>query len=240
MNPTSSPTGGAEQVAVSYIQNQLRETRARLRRTRIFSVVLVLAVLGYLSFITYTLKREYLEPKPAAAMINEQLSGLINANAPALTAELKLQIPALISSIPDRIIEQLPAVRSTLESQVEDLLRAYCLDTGEQLAAHLDDFLNENKDAIDAFVEAAEHPEGVAALGERFEDELTDYLKTKADDGQSIQDKMDHVLAELKQIELRLTRLASATDLTPEEKKLRHAIAVTMSAAARDVSEVAP
>jgi hypothetical protein len=240
MTTQTSLIGDSGTLAVRYIAEQLRSTRSRLRRTRIISIVVALVVLGYLSFITYTLKKEYLAPKSAAAMVNLQLSGLISANAPALTAELKLQIPALIASIPDRIIEQLPALRSTLESQLEDLLRAYCLETGQQLAAHLDDFLTENKDAINAFVEAAEHPEGVAVLGERFEDELTAYLKTKGADGKSIQDKMDQVLAELKQIDGRLDRLVNAKDLSPEEKRLRYAIAVTMKSAAHEVGEITP
>ncbi len=230
----------AEQVAVQYIEEQVKTLRTRFRRTQIITVVLVLGVLAYLSFITHTLKKEFLNPEPAAAMLNLQLSSVINENAPALTAELKLQIPALISSIPDRIIEQLPAVRVALEEQLENQLRQYALDTGDQLASHLDDFLTENREAIHALVEAAENTEGLAHLGDLLEEELSAYLQTKGEDGQSIKDRLDLVLADMGKIEERLQRLATAPDLTPEEKQLRRAIAITTAAAAREVNELTP
>ncbi len=241
MNSTQSSTGGGEQVAARYIQEQIKHTRTRLRHTRVMTIVFAVAVLGYLGIITHMLKKEYLDPKPAAAMVNLQLSSMINANAPALTAELKLQIPALISSIPDRIIEQLPALRTSLEDQLEELLRRYCLDTGAQLGSHLDDFLKDNEESIEALVEAGQHPAAVATLGDHFEAELTDYLKTKDTDGKSIQTEMGDVLTELNQIEARLNRLANATDLNPEELKLRRAIAVTLKStqqASRDCNAV--
>lgn len=240
MSPEANPTGSGETVAARYVHDQLTKTRATARRVRVVAILLVLVVLGYLSFVVATLKREYLAPRPAAQMVNLQLGSLINQNAPQLTAELKLQIPALISQLPDIVIQQLPALRLAMEDRLEEVLRAYCLKTGDELGSHLDDFLNENKDAIAALVEAGQHPESVAVLGERLEDELKDYLQTKGDDGKSFVEKMDVVLADMQRIEARLSRLATANDLSPDEKKLRLAIAVTMRAAEREVSELTP
>lgn len=236
--PTTSPTG--EQAAVQYINDSLQKARATLRKTTIIATVLVLIVASYLTFITYKLRTEFLNPKPAATMAASQLRSFVVQNGPEITKSLKEQIPPMIAKLPDLVLEQLPNIRLALEQRLEDHLREYLLQTSEELGSHLDGFLDEHKENVDAFVEAAQDPEGTKVLGEQLEEELNQYITAKGDDGRSIHEKMDEVLDALKKMESQLDRLAHAKDLTPQELKLRYAIAVIMQAGEREAEDINP
>lgn len=240
MSPEPTPSQTPEQTAVQYVNDQLQKARTSYRRTRIVGTVLVLVVLGYLSFIIYALRTNYLNPKPAAAMATGQLRSFVSQNGPELTKSLKEQVPPMIAKLPDLLLEQMPKIRETIEQRLEDHLRQYCTQTADELGKHLDEFLDEHKDAIGAFVEAAQDPEGTKVLGDQLEEELTQYVTAKGDDGQSMQDKLDDIHDSLKKMESKLNRLAHATDLTPEEKKLRFAIAVITKSAEREAEEITP
>ncbi len=236
--PTTSPTG--EQAAVQYISDSLQKARATLRKTLIIATVLVLVIASYLTFITYKLRTEFLNPKPAATMAVGQLRSFVVQNGPEITKSLKEQVPGMIARLPDLILEQLPNIRLTLEQRLEDHLREYLSQHADELGTHLDEFLEEHKDNVDAFIEAAQDPEGTAVLGEQLEEELTQFLTAKGDDGKSIHEKMDDVLDALKRMESQLDRLAHAKDLTPQELKLRYAIAVIMQAGEREAADLQP
>ncbi len=183
-------------------------------------------------------KKEYLQPKAAAEIVNLQLVGFVENNGPALAKDFKAEIPRLVARIPDLIVEQLPQIREGLEARLEDHLTAYCSETTKQLGNMFDEFLVGNKEAVKALVEAGQDPEGAKVLGQHLEIELRTYLRSTGPDGESIQQKLDSSLQELKRVDARLHRLAHAKDLTPQEKKLRHAIALITRAAQAEGSEV--
>ncbi|MBI3192129.1 MAG: hypothetical protein HYZ36_05630, partial [Pedosphaera parvula] len=56
--------------------------------------------------------------------------------------------------------------------------------------------------------------------------ELMGYLEEKPEGGESIKEKLDTSLDALKRIDKQMERLATAKDLTPQEKKTRRAIAI--------------
>ena len=100
-------------------------------------------------------------------------------------------IPALIQQIPDYVIESLPKFREQLEATAEAHFTDYCQTTAEALASHLDVFLEENKESINAFLEAAQDADAADELGAKLEDELRLYLQDPGEDGESIQDKLN-------------------------------------------------
>ena len=50
-----------EQVAVDFVETELQQARASLRRSRFFAAGSVLFVVAYMSFLTVTLKTKLLE-----------------------------------------------------------------------------------------------------------------------------------------------------------------------------------
>ncbi len=59
-----------------------------------------------------------------------------------------------------------------------------------------------------------------------MEQEIIRYLSDKAQGEESLKEKIDHALAELKKVEQQVDRLAQKVNLTPQERKVRHAVAV--------------
>lgn len=237
-NPANPPEGEAEQVATRYIEEQLQSARSSLRRTRIICSVLIVVVVGYMTFVTTMLRNQFLRPKAAAEMVCGQVAVLVDENGGVITARLKEQIPAFIAALPDRILEQLPSYREDLENRLEVLFADYCRANVGTLEAQFDKFFEENKDAVREFLDSAQDPDAAKELGDQLEAELMVYLNEKGEDGESIQQKLDHALEMLRQVESRLARLVNATDLTPQEEKLRHAIAVIMHTTEREITPI--
>lgn len=236
----SKPSSGSqgEEVAVSYVGEQLAKARKSLRGTRLICTVLILLVLGYMSFLTVALKKEHLDPKPAAEMATLQLSTMIQDNGPLIASRLKEEIPSFIAQFPDYVLRQLPVFREDLEKRLEGVFSDYCRTTSQGLEGHVDKFFSENKDAIKEFLDSSQDEKSMHELGESLEDQLQAYLGEKAGDGESVQEKLDKSLEMLDKIQARLHRLSIAKDLTTEERQLRHAIAVIMHAAGKEVAPI--
>jgi len=223
-----TPPASSEDAAVQYIETQLAKTRTSLKNTNQVGVVLIVIVLCYISYVSYQLKTRYVDPKPAAQMLNERLMVIISEQAPQITGRIKKEIPHIIQQIPEIALQQLPKFRIELEKKIADTLSDYSHQSSQQLGEHLDMFLKENKDEIHKFMEHAEDKETIKELGAALEEQFKDYLKDKDEHGESIQNKIDSALKELRKIEHRVNRLATANDLTPAEKKLRYAIAAVI------------
>jgi hypothetical protein len=231
-------TAPSEQVALQYVDDQLQKARGALRRTRIISILVVLVVLGYFGFLASYVRTQYLEPKAAAEMANAYAVAFVQENGPELSGKLKQEIPRLIQRLPDYALEQLPRFREDLENTLEERFTQYCQGSAVELGEHLDSFLEENREAINDFLEAGQTPEGAKELAANLEEEIRLYLQDPGADGESVSDKLNAALHALKQIEARLHRLANGADLTPQETQLRRAIAVMMTTVERDVPKL--
>ena len=111
--------------------------------------------------------------------------------------------------------------------------------TAQQLGKHLDDFLQAHTVQISTVLNTAENkPESLQALAPDLEQEILRHLADKAQGEESLKDKIDHALAELKKVEQQVDRLAKGVNLTPQEKKLRHAIAVVGRSAEDQTKEL--
>lgn len=236
--PQSGDTGSSEQAAIEYLDAQLAKSRAALRITRIVSVVVALIVLGYFGFLTLYLHKQFLAPKAAAATANDFAVNLVLENGPELADKLRKEIPPWFRELPDRGIAQLPRVRELVEEELEKRFQEFCRDGAVEFGDHLDSFLEENKEALDSFLEAAQQPEGAKEIAEKLEEEIRLYLEEPGEDGESIQDKLDESLKGLRQIESRLGHLAANKDLTAHETQLRHAIAVIMHIVEKEVPKL--
>lgn len=231
------PSGGAS-VAEQFLATELAATRRALSRTRVAGVLIVLVVTGYMTYVTRALQQE-LEPQAAAKLATIFVLGQVNEKTDALASQVKERVPALVASLPDYAQRELPRLREKLEDRIEQDFQAHCQTTAQQLGKHLDDFLQAHVVQIRTLLNAAEkRPEQLQALAPDLEQEIIRYLSDKSAGDESLKDKIDQALAELQKIETQVDRLAQNASLTPQEKKVRHAIAVIAGSAEQQTRQL--
>lgn len=229
--PTPPPvTGGAVVVesgdaADRYVASELQRERASLRTMRIISILLVLFVLAYLSYITNTFKSN-LEPTTAANIASGVLMEQIDNNGPELVRQVKEQVPAYIEKTPDYALAELPKYREQLADKVEQDLTKYCTETSKDLSDKVDGLLEQHKDHIKGMLDSGNDPATVKQVGDDMKEMMQQYIHEKPASGESVGEQLDKALESLLDVQKRIHRLATAKDLTPQEKKARHAIAV--------------
>ena len=224
--PTPPPAPTAEQTAQQYVHERLEQARRSLRRTRIVSIIVVLAVLAYMGVVTATI-RERLAPESAAEMTVGVINDQVQEKGTVISDRIRAEAPRFIRQLPDYALEQLPIFRAELELQFEQDLLGFAKKTSHALEVHLDLFLSTHEAEIRAFVKDTQEEKSTKVLGAALQKELIAYLNDKSD-GESIQDKIDAALELLNKTASHLDRLAKAPDLTDDEKRARRAIAVAL------------
>jgi len=216
----------SEQSAQQYLQGQLDQARRSLKRTRTVSIVVALFVLGYMSFVTTSI-REKLAPESAADLAVGILTDQVKEKGDILSSRLRAEVPRLVRQLPEYALNQLPVFRADLEEEFERDFAHYCRETSQAFETRLDHFLDEHQKAIKEFINNAQDEKTVKLLGEDLQKEVLAYLRDKSE-GESIKEKLDEALATLNRAANHLERLAKATNLTDEEKRTRRAIAVLL------------
>lgn len=230
-DPSPVPPVSGVSSAEQFLSDELAATRRALQRTRVAGVVILVVVVGYMGYVTRSLV-QYLEPKSAAEFTTTFVQAQVVEKADALASQVKERIPALVAGLPDYVQRELPRHREALEDVIERDFRQHCQTTSQQLGKHLDDFLLAHVVQIRTLLNMAEHkPESLQALAPDLEQELIRYLSDKSAGEESLKDKIDHALVELQKVETQVDRLAKNVNLTPQEKKVRHAIAIVARSA---------
>lgn len=225
-NPPQVPQAGGESVAEEYLVRQVREARSALRRTQIGAMVIGLLLIGYFTYVTATLQSA-LRPQNAAEIANGLIAQRVEEQGPQIAADLKQRVPALIAGLPDYAIREMPGYREALENQIVKDLEGYSTASSKELEENLDTFLTAHKDEIKQVMEDSADPAVVKQLGAELETEFLSHLKeTPISHGETLQAKLDKTLEALQAVEKKMARLATAGDLTPQEKKARRAIAI--------------
>lgn len=225
--PTPAPApAGPVSVAEQFLADELAATRRALQRTRIAGFIIIVVVVGYMSVVTGALNKQ-LKPKAAAEFATVFVTGQVLEKTDALASQVKERIPALVAGLPDYVQRELPRHREALEERIAEDFKEHCAATSQQLGKHLDNFLQAHVVQIRTLLNMAENkPELLQALAPDLEQELVLYLSDKSAGDESLKDKIDHALAELQKVEKQVDHIARGVTLTPQEKKVRHAIAV--------------
>ena len=234
-----TPTPPADSVSEQYILDELAKSKLSLNRTRIFSIVSLLAAGTYMGFITVNLG-DFLRPTHAAELAKGLIAQRVQEQGPDLIAQARQQIPILIGQAPDYAIAQLPVYRQNLEDQFDKDLSTNLASGSGQLDKNLDDFMTAHKDEVKGVLASGADPAATKTLGDGITQEFLASLKTTKVNGESIQSKFDSSLESLTAVQKKMDRLANATDLTPQEKKTRRAIAIMTKTINRETPHLAP
>ena len=214
--------------AENYVSGELQKARTNLQRTQIGGGVLLLLLGGWLIYITSRFTSQ-LQPDSAAEITEGLVMQQISDKGPDLQTQLKQKIPEIIAQAPDYALKQLPDYRQSLETRIKDDLKKYCDNIAPQMGAQLDTFLDQNKDQVHQLITDANDPSKAKQIGVELRDTFLKAMDEPTG-GESVRTKIDAALASLHDVEKRMTHLADGKNLTPEEKKTRHAIAVLTQA----------
>lgn len=241
MNTPESPapdSASGASVAEQFLATELAATRLALKRTRLVGVIVMLIVVGYMSVVARALNNQ-LEPKAAADFATTFVAAQVMEKTDALASQVKERIPALVAGLPDHLLRELPIRREELEDKLEQAFKEHCSTTSQQLGKHLDDFLQAHGVQIRTLLNTAENkPEQIQALGPDLEQEILRYLSDKSGEDESLKDKIDQAHASLEKAERQVDRIAQGANLTPQEKKARHAIAIIARSAEQHTKQL--
>lgn len=223
--PDSPMSPGDDAVATRYIATQVQQARTNLQRTRVIGLVALLLLGGELIYIT-TKFTASMQPHAAAEIADGLILQQINDRGPDLANQLKEKIPEYIQQTPDYALKELPKYRVALEDRLETQLKQYCTTTTQKLNTQLDTYLTDHKDDIKGMITTGNDPVLTKKVGQDLKHQFLTYIQEKQTGGESIQDQLDVSLAALQGTAKTMHRLATAKDLTAQEKQTRHALAV--------------
>ena len=211
--------------AEQFLIDELAAARSSLKRTQVIGLLVLVAIVAYMGVVTMKI-REALVPVQAADLAKAFIAERVTAQADELSDQVKQHLPAWVAGLPDYVIKQLPAYRLELEKQVEASLKDHGYKVSQELGTKLDGFLQANIVQVKAVLKAGQDRSEFAKLEPEIDRFLADYLNSRMGGEESLQAKLDKTLHALRDIKKMTDRLASAPDLTSQEKQARHAIAI--------------
>ena len=232
--PSDAHAVPANTLSEQYLLDQVQKERLSLSRTRLYGIISMAAVLAYMGFITINLQ-QFLQPTQAAELAKGVIAERVDTEGPLIADQVKQQIPIMIGQIPDYAQQQMPTLREGLENQFESTLTENLTSSSDQLDKNMDDYLDAHKDEIKLALTSGADPAAVSQLGDGITQEFLTSLKENAVNGETVQSKLDNSLSALTEVKKKMDRLASGKNLTAQEKKTRHAIAIMTKTINREV-----
>lgn len=213
------------QMLQDFLEDEILTTQDSLRRSRMFGVIIIAVVAGYMGYITNGI-REFLTPTEAADMTTSFIETQVSTKSDMVSLAIKNRIPTVISGLPDHFLDEIPRFRTDLENRVVNGTRVQMLEVAENLDANLGTFLEEHKEDINTMLTSTEEIEVTEALKEALTEDILDFLATVPPNGESVVQRIARSLEILKQAESSVDRLAKNKDLSAGERKTRYALAV--------------
>jgi hypothetical protein len=224
-----------ESVAVAYLAQEIPAARKTLQRTRVIGIALIIFIALYIGTIT-TVMVKFFEPKAAAEVASGMLVQRVVNEGPTLAAHVEREIPQLIREVPDFLIKGIPDFRKQLQVSLSADCEAYCNTLSKDWGVQMDKFIDGHKPEIRTLLENADARGAIRRTIPDFGNAINDTIKINYE-GQAIKEHIDEWAAALKEVEKRVDRLANARDLTPEEIKARHALAM-LSTVAKNTTQL--
>jgi hypothetical protein len=221
--PKEAPLTG-ETVVAAYLAQELPKARQLLKRTRIIGIVLILFVGAYIGIIS-TIMVNFFQPKAAAEVASGMLAQHAVKDGPILAAKVEWEIPHIIHQVPDYLIGELPVYRKELQQSLETEYEAYCNSLSKDLGDQIDKLIDDHKAEIKTLLENAGDRDAIRKILPDFDKVIAESMKNDPE-GQALREHIDAWAAALKEVEKRMDRLANGSNLTLEEQKARHALAL--------------
>jgi hypothetical protein len=221
----------AEQVAIDYIDEQLEKARRSLRRTRTFCLIAMLLILGYMSFVTITIRNHLLRPEAAAEIAAYYFSRFAAPDGQAPPANVGEQPRESAAPISSSLVTKSVGNPEGSLTEINPSVNGNPLRLEAEVPPYVRAFISQHRGNLQDLIREAQHPKTVQQLSDELDQEIRERLPSRVRDGSADTDYMSYVeqkLATLAELESQFDRLAHADNLTPYEKTLRHILASTM------------
>ena len=225
--PAAAPketTQNGEAVVAAYLAQELPKARLLLKRTRIICIIMILFIAAYIGTIT-TIMVGYFQPTAAAEVASGMLAEHAMREGTILAAKIEWEIPHIIHEVPDYLIGELPVYRKELQQSLETEYEAYCNSLSKDLGDQIDKLIDDHKAEIKTLLENAGDRDAIRKILPDFDKVIAESMKNDPE-GQALREHIDAWAAALKEVEKRMDRLANGSNLTLEEQKARHALAL--------------
>jgi hypothetical protein len=222
------------QVAIQYIDEQLAKARRSLRRTRIFCLIALFVIPGYMSFVTVAIRSRLLRPEAAAEMAVYYFSRAAAPESQPPSASVGEAPRELATPVSGSLVTKSAGNPKHALANMTSAANGDPLRVEAEVAAYVRGFISQPHGNLQDLIRDAQHPKTVQQLGDELDHEIRERLPSRNRYGSPDSDYMSYVgqkLATLAELESQFDRLAHADDLTPYEKTLRHIIASTMGSA---------
>ncbi len=226
-SPAADPKGAAltgEAVLAAYFAQELPKARKLLKRTQIICLVLILFVAAYIGTISSIMVR-FFRPYEAAEVASGMLAQHAVKDGPILAAKIEWEIPHIIHQVPDYLIGELPVYRKELQRSLEAEYEGYCNSLSKDLGNQIDKLIDDHQAEIKTLLENAGDRDAIQKTLPDFDKVIAECMKNDPE-GLALREHIDAWAAALKEVEQRMDRLANGSNLTPEEQKARHALAL--------------
>ncbi len=229
-----------EAAASAYIAAELPKAQTALRRTRIVGGIAICLVGIYIAVISVTMVK-FFQPRAAAEVASGMIIGQLANHGPTVLREVEREIPVLVRQIPDYVIQEVPHYRQDVEQAMEKDLRTHCVVLSQDVGRQMDKLIEDSKLDMNALLANANNPAALRKLLPDLDQMITEFLTTNPD-GKQINQHISDLAAELHEIQQRTDRLANGSNLSVEEQKARHSLAILSRAIKNklDAREPAP
>jgi len=224
----NSPSTNGDFLAAEFLAKELPDAQRTLRRTRLVGVGLILLMGAYFGVIS-TIMVGFFQPRAAAEVANGMLKEHLVADGPVLLTHVEQQIPKIIHDAPDLLIHEIPAFRQQMQETLAGDCQTYCIALTKEFGTRMDQYIDAHQSEIHTLLENASDRDAIRKALPDFDKYVTDTL-LKNSEGQAAKDHIDAWETALNEVDKRVDRLANAQDLSPEELKARHALAILSAA----------
>ena len=230
MNPNPSAPGlensssNGDAIAAEFLARELPKARRTLRRTQIVGVILILLVGAYIGVIS-TIMVGFFEPKAAAEVASGMLNQHLATDGPVILAHVEREIPQVIHDAPDLLIKEIPTFRHQIQDALTADCQTYCNTLVKEWGTRMDEYIDTHKTEIRTLLENAGDREAIRKTLPDFDKLVLETLR-KNNEGQAAKERLDAWAAALSEVDERVDRLANGQNLSPEEIKARHALAM--------------
>jgi len=200
------------------VEREIQATQASARRLWLGGAVLIVIVIGYMSWI-FSQLRPWTDPEEVALVLQQTALDQLEPLSESLETALRDSAPDLTRQVTQTVIKSIPELRKEIEKhggKVADELVEYI---DGHIGELIDQVIRDYKKDIEDVIPLLETKEGTAKFRKIMEDACRESVLPSLD--AQIQDYLDAIRA----VRRKLERLQSAPDLTPEEKMEREIIA---------------
>lgn len=214
-----------EQKMIEFLKADIARNRASAQRWMIGGGLLLLFMIGYMSWMTSTIK-EFADPKELAQIVVNETAAQIPELAASTKENLKEQAPELVDSVGKRAIDAIPEVRSYLQEWVEKYLDREIGAMQKQVDSAFDEVIHEYRDDLRDILSKMEKPEDVDKISKELVAGIIQSFKERLSDlsGVEAEDALNNSREILAEIAFDLKRIEAGKDMTENDKRLQMVI----------------